>query len=139
MVILALSKDLTDAWIVIPFNILKKQLIVQQQTTFHNYLHGSGEIGRLWLIPIPHIRKYHHFRFHASNPGKVYVKEHTNSVEKEISIFKKDVTAAKVCKAKLPKAILPAGLTRERQEYLHKEVRPYVKLEYQDVTCPPLD
>jgi len=62
-----------------------------------------------------------------------------NSVEKEISIFKIDVTAAKVCKAKLPKAILPAGLTRERQEYLYKEVEPYVKLEYQDITCPPLD
>jgi len=61
--------------------------------------------------PIPHIRKYHHFRFDTSNPGKVYVKEHTNSVEREISIFKKDVTAAKVRKANLPKAILPTGLT----------------------------
>ena len=89
--------------------------------------------------PIPHIRKYHHFRFDASSPGKVYIKEHTNSTEREISIFKKGITAAKVQKAKLPTAILPAGLTRERQEYLYKEVRPYVRSEYQDITCPPLD
>ena len=89
--------------------------------------------------PIPHIRKYHHFRFDASSPGKVYIKEYTNSTEREISIFKKGITAAKVQKAKLPTAILPAGLTRERQEYLYKEVRPYVRPEYQDITCPPLD
>ena len=89
--------------------------------------------------PIPQIRKYHHFRFDASNPGKVYIKEHTNSTEREISIFKKGITAAKVQKAKLPSAIFPAGLTRERQEYLYKEVRPYVKSEYQDITCPPLN
>ena len=90
------------------------------------------------LKPIPQIRKYHHFRFDASNPGKVYIKEHTTSPESEISIFKKGITAAKVQKAKLPSAIFPAGLTRERQEYLYK-VRPYVKLEYQDITCPPLN
>ena len=89
--------------------------------------------------PIPHIRKYHHFRFDASNPGKVFVKEHTNSAEKEVSIFKKGITAAKVRKAKLPAVLLPEGLTRERQEYLYKEVRPYVKSEYQDIACPPLD
>ena len=89
--------------------------------------------------PIPQIRKYHHFRFDASNPGKVYIKEHTNSTEREISIFKKGITAAKVQKAKLPSAIFPAGLTWERQEYLYKEVRPYVKSEYQDITCPPLN
>jgi len=89
--------------------------------------------------PIPHIQKYHHFRFDASSPGKVHFKEHANSAEKEISIFKKDVTAAKVRKAKLPNVTSPAGLSRERQEYLYKEVRLYVKPEYRDITCPPLD
>ena len=33
--------------------------------------------------PIPHIRKYHHFRFDGSHPGFVYVKEHVNSTERK--------------------------------------------------------
>ena len=61
-----------------------------------------------------------------------YVKEHANSAQKEILIFKKDVTAVKVSKAKLPNVISPAGLSRERQKYLYKKfdrmLRPNIKI-----------
>ena len=106
------------------------------------HLQGIDKIGKVYLIlclglfPI----------FENINTSslilptqEVYIKEHITSTKREISIFKEGITAPKVQKAKLPSVIFPVGLTRERQEYMYKEGRCYVKSEYQDITCPPLN
>lgn len=30
------------------------------------------------------------------------------------------------------------GMSKERKEYLHKNIRPYCKEEFKDVLCPPV-
>ncbi|XP_056016262.1 uncharacterized protein LOC125677744 [Ostrea edulis] len=36
----------------------------------------------------------------------------------------------------LPPEIMPGGLSRERQEYLYKHIRPHVRECFRDTTCP---
>lgn len=87
---------------------------------------------------VPNVTKYHHFRFNSDSPGVVHVRPTLTSAETQVLIFKRGVTAAKVQKATLPEIISPAGLSQERQQYLYSQIRPFVRPEFQDVTCPPL-
>ena len=75
-------------------------------------------------------------KVHADNPGVIHAKEHLESPEVKISIFKRGVNAVKVRSAGIPDEISPGGLTRERQEYLYTQVRPFMRPGYEDITCP---
>ncbi|XP_048771609.1 uncharacterized protein LOC125677540 [Ostrea edulis] len=80
------------------------------------------------------IRKYHHFRFTSEEPWNVYVKERVDSDEK--MVFLKKNGSPSFDAAALPEILLPVGLTRERQQYLYRNVRPYVRPAHQDSLCP---
>lgn len=41
-----------------------------------------------------------------------------------------------MAEADIPEPIVPAGLSRERQVYLYRHVRPLVRQPYQDILCP---
>ena len=39
----------------------------------------------------------------------------------------------------LPPEIRPGGLSRERQIYLYKKIRPHVREQFRNITCPELN
>jgi hypothetical protein len=69
----------------------------------------------------------------VDRPGVVVVKYTTDGAEFELPVLRPRARFADG----LPRVIAPAGLSRQRQEYLYTHVRPYVRQRYQDTTCPP--
>ena len=82
---------------------------------------------------IPDISKYHHFRFLATDPDYVFVKEFVNSEEKKIKLLK---FANNNMINGFPKAIEPKGLSDERKYYLYSEIRPFCKSGTEDLVAP---
>ena len=72
----------------------------------------------------------------SSKPGSVFVRKSWNSEESVVNILKRGVTIAKVKRARLPRTLLPAGITEERKKYSYEEIRPFVSPQYRDITCP---
>ena len=58
------------------------------------------------------------------------------SVDPEVSLNILKDPAHRLEDAIRPNVILPAGLSATRKDYLYRSVRPYVRPQYQDVTCP---
>ncbi|XP_062567688.1 uncharacterized protein LOC134229918 [Saccostrea cucullata] len=73
---------------------------------------------------IRNIRKYHHFRFSNEYPWYVFVKESVDSIEAKMSILKHAIVDLKT----KPILITPPGLSRDRQLYMYRNVRPYSDL-----------
>ena len=82
---------------------------------------------------VPHITSYHHFRYSNSSPGSIFVREFSDSPEKEIKFLK---SGHNLTKDILPPTLSPTGLSKERQIYLYEQIRPFCQLEYRDFTCP---
>ncbi|XP_062621644.1 uncharacterized protein LOC134283212 [Saccostrea cucullata] len=87
-----------------------------------------------YFRPVKSVRKYHHFRFTSAEPWYVYVKERTDSVEQKFSL--KKIGAPNFDATEIPAILPPAGMTRERQTYLYRNVRPYVRPSHQEDLCP---
>ena len=71
---------------------------------------------------IPHITNYQHFRFSATSPGTVFVRDIYSSQEVPIKVFKRRVTAASIRRANQPREFSPAGITTERKKYLYEHI-----------------
>lgn len=80
------------------------------------------------------IRRFHHFRVTADDPWTVYLKERIDGEEKPMSMRKRGATPFDA--TELPEEIIPPGLTLERQQYLYRTVRPYVRPAHQEELCP---
>ena len=61
---------------------------------------------------VPHITTYHHFRHSNSSPGSVFVRENSDSPEKEIKFLKPGHNLTK----DVPPTLSPTGLSK-RQIY----------------------
>ncbi|XP_053392666.1 uncharacterized protein LOC123542687 [Mercenaria mercenaria] len=85
---------------------------------------------------VPNISKYYHFRFTSSEPGVVYMKVAADDTE-EIRFVICKTNYLRMDTYDLPSVIRPAGLSKERQTYLYRHVRPLVRRPFQDVLCPP--
>lgn len=81
---------------------------------------------------VRNIRKYHHFRFSCQDPGYVFLKESVDSEETSVSIMKSPISDPHA----RPILITPPGLSRDRQTYLYRNVRPYVRPLHQEEVCP---
>ncbi|KAK2549020.1 hypothetical protein P5673_030649 [Acropora cervicornis] len=83
-----------------------------------NYCVG---LHNLVFIKLLNIKKYHHFRFSKDQPGKVYFTEFFTSPQQSRMLLKnpKNLPLTSV----LPSALNPEGLSRERKEFLFKEIR----------------
>ena len=86
--------------------------------------------------PVKGITTYQHFEFTAKKCGYLTAKVSCESTEVSTQIFKREVSTCEVMLAPLPRVIHAAGLTRDRKEYLFEQIRPHVRPEFQDVTCP---
>ncbi|XP_053378951.1 uncharacterized protein LOC123554942 [Mercenaria mercenaria] len=70
--------------------------------------------------PIPHLKKYYHFRMSSARPGVVFVKDYNFSIETEINILRQGVDIA----GKFPNRITIPELDACRQWYLYNEIAP---------------
>ena len=80
------------------------------------------------------IKAMHHMRFSKSHHGKVYVKNSTDSQEKEISLLKD--AGWRPDKKGLPPIVPPPGLSLERRKYLFEKIREFCPRECRDSVCP---
>lgn len=96
----------------------------------------------LWLsqyfTTLKGISNYHHFRVERKNPSILVVKERQDSEEIKIEMTKKKFPFSKVQPPKrLPKQLLPAGLSLKRQWYLYDHIRCHIPYENdKNQTCP---
>ena len=84
------------------------------------------------LKKIQGIKKLHHFRF-TSSPGHVFVKERSDTVERDIDLLKEPWTPDADTK---PDVVPPKGLSPDRQWYLYEQIRPFCPPDDQDSVCP---
>ncbi|XP_045182213.1 uncharacterized protein LOC123540944 [Mercenaria mercenaria] len=83
---------------------------------------------------VPNISKYHYFRFTSTDPGAVFMKmSAVDTEETRFVVCKTNLLAMDSCD--IPQEIMPAGLNRERQRYLYSQVRPLVRLQFQEEFC----
>ncbi|XP_072172936.1 uncharacterized protein [Diadema setosum] len=82
--------------------------------------------------PLPNIKKYHHFRLTADEPGVVYAKMLADSPEERFCLLK-DPT---ILPSGLPDIEPPPGLSRERQAYLFDKIREFCRPDARNITCP---
>ena len=67
------------------------------------------------LKKIQGIKKLHHFRVSSSSPGHVFVKERSDTVERDINLLREPWTPATNAK---PDRVPPKGLNADRQWYI---------------------
>lgn len=83
---------------------------------------------------VPHIKKYHHFRFSKDDPGKLYFKEFDSSPEQSLMLLKN--RAILPPPSVLPPKINPGGLNQQRKQYLYRKIRQLCKPGTKDLIAP---
>ena len=62
------------------------------------------------------------------------MREYADGPETSVKILKSEPEA--LADQVMPDILPPAGLTRERESYLYRMIRPYVRDPYKNLTCP---
>ena len=86
---------------------------------------------------IPHLKTYHHFRFDKDYPGTVFCKEYWSSEEIALNILQSDINLPQP--DLLPPVITPKGISRDRAEYLYKEIREFCRVGTEDLVAPEVN
>lgn len=73
---------------------------------------------------LPNIKKFHHFSFTSENPGMFFLKQFVSSLEQSFMMLKNNGIFPP--SSTLPCVINPVGLTKERKEYLYREIRQFI-------------
>ena len=126
------------------------ELVVKRSTKAHQNipqcLHGNGGETLVtfyqWSEHLSHffrcianILSYHNFRVTYQEPGIVYLREFSNSVEICYEILKPNVSMEEL--HTLPNLTHIHGLDPQRQWYLYEQSRPHCKSNLAaDLTCP---
>ena len=92
----------------------------------------SAFLGQ-YFVKLPGIKKFHYFRFSKEEPGKIYFKEYSTSPERSLLLLKHPATLPP---AVLPAKVNPQGLSQERKQYLHREIRQFCKPGTEDLVAP---
>ena len=80
---------------------------------------------------LPNISKCHHFRLDSQEPGIVYSRNFAQSDEEKHVLLKPNINLDG-----MPKIIQPKGLSKERIQYLYKEVRKFCRPGTEDLVAP---
>src|SRR5215204_3447840 len=100
------------------------------------YLDLKAILG-IYFKKLPSIQKYQHFLFEATNLGMVKAQEIANGPFAEFNLLKtKKSDIFEEIKALSILVLTPPPLDHKIQEYLYDNIRPFVKDEYKDITCP---
>jgi hypothetical protein len=86
------------------------------------------------------LQRFQHFLFSSANPGVVKAQEVANGPFQEFKLLKTSkFEASKIIqktKALSFPVLTPPPMKYERQEYLYNFIRPFVRDEFKDITCP---
>src|SRR5437764_2405230 len=103
------------------------------------YLDLSSVLGTFFK-KLNGLQKYQHFVFEAANPGIVKAQMVANGPFVEFNLVKTKRTdisqVIKEIKAVSILVLTPPPLDYKRQEYLYHNIRPFVRDEFKDITCP---
>ena len=89
---------------------------------------------------LPGLQKFQHFLFTSANPGIVKAQGIANGPFQEFKLLKigKSEVSTVIGKIKalsFPE-LVPPPMELKRQEYLYRNIRPFVRDEFKDTTCP---
>ncbi len=126
-------------------NMVKKSSIAGLNKAWHyndrdgfQYFDISGL--KNYFKKLYNLQKFQHFIFTNANPRVVKAQEIVNGIFQEFMLLKiNKLTANKVIekiRALSFPALVPPPIKYERQDYLYQNIRPFVKDEYKDITCP---
>ena len=88
-----------------------------------------------YFNPIDNVLKYNYFAFDANKPG--YVEVRTKPGDQPRSLFLLKQKYMRFQERRYPPEVLPEGLSLERQTYLYKEIRGFIRdPKNLDLTCP---
>lgn len=93
----------------------------------------SSFLGQ-YFKKIPHIKKFHHFRFSKNEPSIVYCKELLSSPEQAFQSLKDHAVIPPA--SVLPQTINLEGLSKERRNYLFREIRQFCRSGTEDLVAP---
>jgi hypothetical protein len=103
------------------------------------YLDLSSVLGTFFK-KLNGLQKYQHFVFEAANPGIVKAQMVANGPFVEFNLVKTKRTdisqVIKEIKAVSILVLTPPPLDYKRQEYLYHNIRPFIRDEFKDITCP---
>jgi len=80
--------------------------------------------------PLPGIQGYQQFRVHADSPGCVFARTADGQPEQCFTLSTAIVERIR------PPVLQAAGLSEERTRYLAKHIRPFLRDQNKDITCP---
>ncbi|CAG8707195.1 3724_t:CDS:2, partial [Ambispora leptoticha] len=93
-----------------------------------------------YFMKLPGMQKFQHFLFTNINPGVVKTQKTVNGPFQEFKLIKtSQFETSKVIekiKALSFPVLVPPLMKYERQEYLYNYIRPFVRDEFKDITCP---
>ena len=72
---------------------------------------------------LPKIKSFYHFRFNKEHPGTVFCKQYWDSEEKAVNLLRNRNFLSEP--GQLPDIVNPQGISRERADYLFKEIREF--------------
>ena len=99
------------------------------------YLDIKSILG-IYFKKLNGLQRYQHFLFEAANLGTVKVQEVANGSFVEFNLLKiRRTDIFEEIRALSILVLTPPPLDK-RQEYLYQNIRPFVKDEYKDITCP---
>ena len=89
---------------------------------------------------LPGLQKFQHFHFTSTNPGMIKAQEVANGPFQEFKLLKASKseplkTIEKIKALSFP-VLKPLPMELKRREYLYRNIRPFVRDEFKDITCP---
>ncbi|CAG8553907.1 12759_t:CDS:2 [Ambispora leptoticha] len=103
------------------------------------YLDLNSVLG-IFFKKLSGLQKYQHFVFEAAQPGIVKAQLVANGTYTEFNLLKtRKAGVSEIIKEIKSFSILvltPPPLDYKRQEYLYHNIRPFVRDEFKDITCP---
>ncbi|CAG8541322.1 10103_t:CDS:2 [Diversispora eburnea] len=103
------------------------------------YLDLNSVLG-IFFKKLNGLQKYQHFFFEITQPGIIKAQMVANGVFIEFNLLKtRKVSVSEIIKEIKSFSILivtPPPLDYKRQEYLYHNIRPFVRDEFKDITCP---
>ena len=103
------------------------------------YLDLNSVLG-IFFKKLSGLQKCQHFVFEAARPGIVKAQLVANGSFTEFNLLKtRKANVSEITKEIKSFSILiltPSPLDHKRQEYLYHNIRPFVRDEFKDITCP---
>jgi hypothetical protein len=94
----------------------------------------------IYFRKLPGMQKFQHFLFTSAMPGVVKVQEFANGPCQDFKLLKigksEASTVIEKIKALSFAVLVPPPMELKCQEYLYHNIRPFVRDEFKDITCP---